>query len=90
VTQDQFGKHDPQTQFESPEEQQSEQIPHPGTNRGSCAADEVAVLRCCTPHLYRGRRIVGAPHREAGLGNDFASSGLGICLVVGAHRAPTL
>jgi hypothetical protein len=31
VTQDQFGKHGPQTQFESREEQQSEQIPHPGT-----------------------------------------------------------
>jgi hypothetical protein len=29
--QDQFGKQDPQTQFESREEQQSGQIPHPGT-----------------------------------------------------------
>jgi NAD(P)-dependent dehydrogenase (short-subunit alcohol dehydrogenase family) len=31
VTQDQYGKQDPQSQFESPEEQESEQIPHPGT-----------------------------------------------------------
>jgi NAD(P)-dependent dehydrogenase (short-subunit alcohol dehydrogenase family) len=31
VTQDQYGKQDPQSQFSSPEEQESEQIPHPGT-----------------------------------------------------------
>jgi NAD(P)-dependent dehydrogenase (short-subunit alcohol dehydrogenase family) len=33
VTQDQYGKQDPQSQFKSPDEQESEQIPHPGTTR---------------------------------------------------------
>jgi NAD(P)-dependent dehydrogenase (short-subunit alcohol dehydrogenase family) len=31
VVQDQYGKQDPKEQFEAPEEQQSDQIPHPGT-----------------------------------------------------------
>ena len=31
MTQDQYGKQDPQSQFESPQEQESDQIPHPGT-----------------------------------------------------------
>jgi NAD(P)-dependent dehydrogenase (short-subunit alcohol dehydrogenase family) len=31
VTQDQYGKQDPQSQFSPPEDQESEQIPHPGT-----------------------------------------------------------
>jgi hypothetical protein len=33
VAQDQYGKQDPKSQYESPEEQQSDQIPHPGTTR---------------------------------------------------------
>jgi NAD(P)-dependent dehydrogenase (short-subunit alcohol dehydrogenase family) len=30
VSQDQYGRQDPQSQFQSPEQQQSDQIPHPG------------------------------------------------------------